>query len=85
MNVQVEIPDEVFNSSSQDISREVLEAVAIVGFRTGQLTTYQIKRLLGFDSREEVHQFLARHDVPWVDYPVEEVNRERKLLKELLP
>lgn len=85
MNVQVVIPDEIFNSDSSDVSRQVLETIATEGFRSGQLGTAQVRRLLGFSSRSEVHEFLWKRGIPWVDYSVEEAERERKLLAEMLP
>ena len=60
MSVQINIPDEVFKSDNADVSRSVLEAVAIEGFRSNQLGTAQVRRLLGFESRFEVHEFLAK-------------------------
>lgn len=85
MSVQVVIPDEIFNSDSPDVSREVLETIAAEGFRSGQLGTAQVRRLLGLSSRSKVHEFLWKRGIPWVDYSVEEAERERKLLAELLP
>ena len=85
MNINLTIPDEVFRSDNDDISRAVLEEIAAEGFRTGQLSTYQVKRMLGFQNRNEVHEFLGKRGIPWVDYPVEDAERERKLLAELLP
>lgn len=85
MSVQVVIPDEIFNSDNSDISRQVLETVAAEGFRSGQLGTAQVRRLLGLSSRSEVHEFLWKRGIPWVDYSVEEAERERKLMAELLP
>lgn len=85
MNVQLTIPDEIFRSDSEDISRAVLEEIAAEGFRTGQLSTYQVGRMLGFETRSEVHQFLGKRGIPWVNYSVEDAERERKLLAELLP
>jgi predicted HTH domain antitoxin len=85
MNVQIEIPRELFDAKSRDISREILEAVAVDGFRSGQLGTGQIMRLLGFETRDEAHKFLAAHKIPWVDYSVEDISRESELLTELLP
>lgn len=85
MSVQVMIPDEIFNSDSPDVSRQVLETIAAEGFRSGQLGTAQVRRLLGLSSRSEVHEFLWKRGIPWVDYSVEEAERERKLLAELLP
>lgn len=84
MHVEVNIPDEVFNSSNPNISREVLEAVAAEGFRSGQLTTAQVRWLLGFETRFEVHRFLADRGIPWVNYSVEDAERERRVWKELL-
>lgn len=83
MSVQIEIPDNVFQLPPADISRQILETVAIEGFKSGQLTTYQIRKMLGFSSRFEVHEFLAEHNVPWVDYTVEDAVRELELLQEL--
>ena len=48
------------------------------------LTLYQVRKILGFDTRFEVHEFLAEHGVPWVNYSVEDLERERKVLRELV-
>ncbi len=84
MNLEINIPDSVFRHGNPDVSREVLEAVAIEGFKSGQLTLYQVRRILGFETRFEVHQFLAQHDIPWVNYSMEDLERESETLKELL-
>lgn len=84
MDLEVTIPDSIFRPGNTEVSREVLEAVAIEGFKSGQLTLYQVRRILGFETRFEVHQFLAQHDVPWVNYSVEDLERESETLKELL-
>ncbi|HQU94278.1 MAG TPA: UPF0175 family protein, partial [Pyrinomonadaceae bacterium] len=72
-----------FRLPSGEVSRQVLETVAIEGFRSGQLSTYQVRKMLGFESRFEVHKFLADHEVPWVDYSVEEAEQEVAFLREL--
>ena len=84
MSVQVEIPDSVFQLPAPDVSREVLETVAIEGFKSRQLTTFQIRKMLGFETRFEVHEFLASHDVPWADYSIEDLDRERETFRKLL-
>jgi FKBP-type peptidyl-prolyl cis-trans isomerase (trigger factor) len=84
MSIRVEIPDSIFHLPSAEISRQILETVVIEGFRAGRLTTYQVRKMLGFETRYEVHKFLADHDVPWVDYSVQDLERERETLKELL-
>jgi hypothetical protein len=85
MTVTVSLPDEILLQDSDEVSRRVLEQVALDGFKSGQLTTAQVRRILGFESRLEVYDFLAAHGVPWVDYSVEDAERERALLKKVLP
>ena len=85
MNVRVEIPEELFNSEAGNASRQVLETIAAEGFRTDQLSTAQVRRLLGFETRFEVHQFLAERGIPWVKYSVEDARRESELLRKLIP
>lgn len=84
MSVHVDIPSELFNLEPGDVSREVLETIAAEGFRSDQLSTAQVRRLLGFETRFEVHQFLAERGIPWVKYSVEDLNREREAFRELL-
>jgi len=84
MSVQVEIPDQVFTSPGGDLARQVLETVALEGFKSGQLTVFQVRKLLGFETRFEVHDFLTQHGVPWVNYSVEDAERESNALRELL-
>ena len=83
--VNVAIPEEVLSGQNGEAARRILEEFALEGFRSGQLTTAQVRRILGFETRMQVHEFLAAHGVPWVDYPVEEAERERELLKKVLP
>ncbi len=85
MTVTVSLPDEILLQDSDEVSRRVLEQVALDGFKSGQLTTAQVRRILGFESRLEVYDFLAAHGVPRVDYSVEDADRERALLKKVLP
>jgi predicted HTH domain antitoxin len=84
MNVEVNIPDEIFSVSNSNVSREVLEAVAAEGFRSDQLTLAQVRRLLGFETRYEAEQFLAGRGIAWVKYSVEDAQRESEAWNELL-
>lgn len=85
MDVQVKIPDEVFGSENKELPRQILEAVALEGYKSKQLTTAQIKQILGFQTRLEVYDFLATNNIAWVDYSIEDARRERELLRELVP
>lgn len=85
MDVQVKIPDEIFKQTDANTSRQILEIVALEGYKSKQLTTAQVKRILGFETRLEVYDFLAKNGVAWVDYSLEDADRERNLLRELVP
>lgn len=85
MTVTVSFPDEILSQDSDEVGRRVLEQVALDGFKSGQLTTAQVRRILGFESRLQVYDFLAAHGVPWVDYDEEELRREVDHLHKLVP
>jgi Uncharacterised protein family (UPF0175) len=66
MQVTLDIPDDMAGklaSHGQDPARAGLEAVAIEGFRSGALSAYQARRLLGFETRYELDGFLKAHSV----------------------
>ena len=68
MQVLLELPEDIVESLRSnwgDLPRHALETLAVEGYRTGALTETQIKRLLGFPSRFEVHALLKSHRVPF--------------------
>ena len=85
MPVTVSLPDEILAGDSRDLSRKILEQVALDGFRSGQITTSQIRQILGFESRLQVYEFLAAHGVPWIEYDDGELQREVETLRDLVP
>jgi hypothetical protein len=61
MNVTLSIPDDLvarLSAEGDDISRRALEALAVEGYRAGQLTRPELRRLLGFSTRAELDGFL---------------------------
>lgn len=85
MPLTVFLSDDLLSGDSGEVARKVLEQVALEGFKSGKLTTSQVRRLLGFESQLQVHGFLADHGVPWVDYDSEELEREVDTLSKLVP
>ncbi len=66
MQVKVDLPDDISEALEgrwSDLERHALEAIAVEGYRTGALTENQVRRLLGLDSRLEVHALLKEHRV----------------------
>jgi predicted HTH domain antitoxin len=49
---------------ADDVPRRSLEAIAVEAYRTGALSESQIRRLLGFETRFQVHALLKEHQVP---------------------
>ena len=85
MPLTISLPDDLFANEEADIAHKILEQVALDGFKSGQLTAAQVRRILGFESRLQVYEFLAAHQVPWVDYDEEELRRELETLRKLAP
>ena len=61
--------------SAADIARAVLEPVAVEGYCTERLSESDLKEMLGFESRMEVHGFLKDHGV-FLRYTVEDLNHD---------
>ena len=66
MQVTLDLPDDISEALEgqwADLPRQALEALAVEGYRTGALTEGQVRRLLGLDSRFQVHALLKDHRV----------------------
>jgi hypothetical protein len=86
MQVTIELPDdiaaELANRNGADLSRAVLEAVALEGYRSEQLTHAQVGRLLDMDYRFDVDAFLKDHGA-YLHYTIEDLERDRETLRKL--
>lgn len=84
MNVAIEIPDEIgraLGAHSGDVSRAVLEAVAVEAYRTGTITPAPVQQMLGVRSRWETESFLRRADA-FYDYTVDDLERDVAALRD---
>ena len=84
MQVTLEIPDDMAGKlapQGQDPARAALEAVAIEGYRSGALSAYQTRRLLGFETGYELDGFLKAHKVWEHAYGPEDLEKDRQTLK----
>lgn len=76
--ITVEIPDNLaglLSAGGKDLSRTALEAMALEGYRTERLTESDLKELLGFETRMEVHGFLKDHGA-CIHYTVEDLDHD---------
>ena len=67
MHLTIDLPadiSEVLKERWGDLSRHALETLAVDAYRTGVLSESQVKRLLGFENRFQVHALLKQFQVP---------------------
>jgi hypothetical protein len=62
--------------------RAALGALVAEEYKQGHLTKPDLRRLLGFETGDQFDGFLKAHDV-WIDYTMEDLERERIGLKRL--
>ena len=85
MRVTLDLPDDIsaaLEDRWRNIPRQALEALAVEGYRTGALSENQVRRLLGFESRFDVHALLKEHRVP-LRYTEEDAERDLAAHREL--
>ncbi len=74
MQITVQLPDDLVQHP--DPARKALETLAIEGYRSGALSAYQTRILLGFETRYELDGFLKEHGVWDRAYSVEDLDRD---------
>jgi glycerol dehydrogenase-like iron-containing ADH family enzyme len=85
MTITIEIPDELvpaLTPSGQDLRRAALEAIALDGYRSDRLTESDIRQLLGFETRMEVHGFLKERGA-FLPYTLQDLEHDRELARQV--
>jgi hypothetical protein len=84
MDVTIQIPDDLARrlGAKGDLSRRALEALAVEEWRLGHLTQAELRRLLGFATRQALDSFLKAHGV-YAPYTLDDLERERQDLRRL--
>ena len=62
--VSYELPENVAETLRQNwncIAKTNLEDIAVISYKTGILTSYQVRLMLDHDSRWETEEFLYKH------------------------
>jgi Uncharacterised protein family (UPF0175) len=65
MTITLTLPADIaqeLTENGEDIGRTALESLALEEYRLGRLSDEQVRRMLGFESRFDVHAFLKAHD-----------------------
>jgi hypothetical protein len=83
MDVTIHFPDDVAaRLGTADLPRRVLEALAVEEFRHGRLRQPELRRLLGFTTRQASDAFLKAHNV-YMSYTPEDLEKDRDDLRHL--
>ena len=83
MEVAIHLPDDVAAAVPwDDVPRHLVEQIALEGYQDGWLSEEQVRRLLGYETRLEVHGFLKDHDVP-LRYTLEHLEQDREAHRQL--
>jgi hypothetical protein len=85
MDLTIQIPDELarhFAAEHGDLSRRVLEMLALEEFKSGHITKPELRRLLGFETRAGLDGFLKAHGV-FEEYTLDDLEQERRDLSHL--
>lgn len=78
MDVHLEVPEEFARHLAADpkgLARVALEVLTAEGVRSGKLTAFQARSLLGIQSQYEIDGFLKAHGV-FLDLTLEDVQKD---------
>lgn len=67
-----------------NLKKAALEALALIGYRSGKLSLAQVRRLLGFDNRWQTENWLGEQGVTW-NYNLEDLEIDRQAIVRLFP
>jgi hypothetical protein len=86
MQIALTLSDELgasFGDNADAVSRLALEALAVEGYRSGRLSAFQVRQMLGHESRWETEGFLSAHGV-WPGTTAEEFEAGMQHMEHLL-
>ena len=85
MEVAIQLPDDIGrllqDHWGDEMPRHVLESFALECYRARILGESQLRRMLGFETRFEVHGFLKDHGIPF--YTLDDLEHDRNTLRQL--
>lgn len=85
MSITVNMPEEIerqLRAEYPDLDRRVVEGFVVEAFRSGELSSYQIQQILGFEDRWQTIEFLSQRGV-YPNYEMEELEEEHRAMDKL--
>jgi uncharacterized protein UPF0175 len=86
MQLEIELPEDIgeeLRAKWKDLPRHALEALTVEDYRSGALNEFQVRRMLGLQTRLEVNRFLHDHGICY-DYGQAEIEEKIKTGERLL-
>lgn len=86
MQITISIPDEFAKAiapEGKDAVRIALEALALEGYRSEALSESDVRQMLGFGTRMQVHSFLKEHGV-YLQYGIQEFEHDMESARKLV-
>jgi predicted HTH domain antitoxin len=83
--ITIELPDTIIqrlDPTSGGVSRQVLEAVVLEGYRSERLSRGEVAQILEL-GWHETEEFLAEHGLPY-HYTLEDLDEDRQMLDRVL-
>ncbi len=80
MQLTLDLPNELsafLSTSGQDLERAALQAISLEAYRENKLSTAQLRRLLGYQTRMQIHAFLKEHGV-YLRFGVADLDHDRQ-------
>lgn len=80
MLITLDLPEDIaahLAAKGENLSRVALEAFALEEYRAQKLSTPQLRRLLGYHARTQVHAFLKQHGV-YLHYTQDDLEHDRQ-------
>jgi hypothetical protein len=77
VHIAINIPDNIAGviAPEQDPARAALEALALEGYRSRRLGDSAVRRLLGFQTRMDLHAFLKARGV-YINYSMTDLEHD---------
>lgn len=72
-----EVLSTFLTASGDNLERAALQAIALEAYREGKLSVAQLRRLLGYHTRTQVHAFLKEHGV-YLRYSLADLEHDRE-------
>jgi predicted HTH domain antitoxin len=86
MQITLELPDDIaiqLQLQSPNISRRVLELIAVDNYRQGNIGAAEVHRILNLSSRWETYQFLKQEQA-YLPYTEEDLEEDIQTISNLL-